>query len=182
MQETIYMLNSPVIGFIDTTLMKQDVTPFITPQLPASWNAPKTRWRIKLIGDFSLSDPGDLFFRKLWLGKTQLTFDSAQSILTNEGRTFHDVHDFMLYGDNLHALHSIHHTGLNPTSYTAVGDANTATVKANTNAVNAFVELSRNDAPLIKDDNWNNFSVSFYGSSAKKIGFSVREFIIEKIS
>jgi hypothetical protein len=183
MQDTIYLLNAPVVGFIDLALQKQDVTPLIV-TMPPSWNELRTRYRFHIVGDFQLPKSGDLFTRKLWLGKTQLTLCSSQAIRPNEGRTFNDTHDFCLYGDNLHAIHSTHNTAIVSTSSFKSGEGNAASTQQMTAAVPATCEVSRNDAPLIIDDDWNKFSISFYGfsSGTDKLGFSIREFAVEKIS
>lgn len=180
MQETIYLLNGPIIGSIDLHLQKQDVTPLIV-TMPSSWNQPRNRFRVKFIGDFQLQHPGDLFHRKLWIGKTQLTFCSTQGIRPGEARTFNDTHDIILYGDNLHAIHSVHNTSLVATSSFSKGQGISATTEQMTSAVPAFVEISRNDAPFIIDDDWNKLSVSFYGDSSETIGYSIRELAIEQI-
>jgi hypothetical protein len=180
-QSTLYLLNGPVIGFIDLSLQKQDVTPLLV-TMPASWNKPRTIVRIKIVGDFQLAAAGDVFTRKLWLGKTQLTFCSEQQEVPNQGRNFHDQHDFVLYGDNLHAIHSTHHTGIGPTTYFVPSEGG-ARSEQNRNAVPATCEVSRSDAPIIVDDDWNKLSISFYGfaPTTQKIAYSIRQFTVEQI-
>jgi hypothetical protein len=181
---TTYLLNSPVIGFIDSALQKQDVTPLIV-TMPSSWSQAKTRWRVRLAGTFQLPNVGDLFFRKFWIGKTQITQCSSQSIRPGEARYFADEHTILFYGDNLHAVQSVHHTGLVSCGAWAGQTVPGGITGTNTQfggALPATSELSMIDAPLIIDDNWNNVSPSFFCALAKdgKVAFSVRECSVER--
>jgi hypothetical protein len=169
-QETVYLLNGVVAGFIDTALQHQDVTPLIV-QMPASWNEPRTRYTVRIIGSFHLPQAGDLFIRKFWIGKTLVTQANTQAIRPGEQRLFMDEHDILWYGDNLHAIYSRHSTSV-------------VSTEEFTGAVPSTSEMSAADALSFVDDNLNSTSFSLFGTTqdpTERIGFSIREYSIEKI-
>jgi hypothetical protein len=185
MQETIYLQNGVTGGYIDAALQKQDVTvPPIVP-MPASWNEPKTRYRVRIIGSFGLPQPGDLFIRKFWIGKTAITRCNSHGIRPDDSRLFWDEHDIIWYGDNLHAIYSRHSTGEVSIGGFTPGDSNTGNTEKFTGAVPSTFEMSASDAPFFVDGNLNNVSISVFAQTQDpqaKIAYSIRDFTIEKIS
>jgi hypothetical protein len=166
-------------------LQKQDVTPLIV-QMPASWNKPRTRVRVKFAGTFQLPNPGDVFLRKFWIGKTQITQASSQGIRPTEARYFSDTHEIVLTGDNLWSIQSVHHTAL-ASCGSWVGQTIPGGIQGDSTkfggAIPATSELSFIDAPLIIDDDWNKLSVSFYCTlKSDKAIFTVRDYSVEQIS
>jgi len=185
MQTTIYLQNGVTGGFIDAALQKQDVTIPPIVQMPASWNEPRTRYRIKIIGSFSLPKPGDIFIRKLWVSKTPLTQCNSKGIRPDETRIFQDEHEIIWYGDNLHAVYSRHSTGEVSAGGFTPGTGNAGNTEKFTGAFPATFEMSASDAPIFVDGKLNDISFSVFATTqdpAAKIGYSIRDFSIEKIS
>jgi hypothetical protein len=185
MQETIYQLNGVQAGFLDLGLQKQDVTVPPIIQMPASWNTPRTRYNVRIIGTFQLPKPGDLFVRKFWIGKTPIAQVNAQAIRQSEARFFEDRHTIIFYGDNLHGVYSTHCTGLASCGSFVEGEGNTATTEKFGGALPATMECSGIDAPVIIDDDWNRLSLSLFATAQDqdaKIFYSVRDVFVEKIT
>lgn len=185
MQTTIYLQNAVTIGIIDAALQKQDVTVPPIVQMPASWNEPRTRYRLRILGTFQLPKPGDLFIRKFWIGKTPITQCNAQGIRPNESRLFWDEHDIIWYGDNMHGIYSRHSTGIVSAGSFIAGGGNTGQTEKFTGAFPATMEMSASDAPFFVEGNLNSVSISVFATTQDpkaKIAYSINDFTIEKIS
>ena len=98
---------------------------------------------------------------------------------------FWDEHDIIWYGDNMHGIYSRHSTGVVSAGGFTPGDGNSGNTEKFTGAFPATMELSASDAPFFVDGNLNNVSISVFATAQDpnaKVGYSIRDLTIEKIS